>query len=436
MEEFKECSSSMHRGKSSPSPYPKDKVPVSLFRQDPQSPTSKICRTCWHCRQKDKELNGVRKNKRITLVNKQKEVALKTENPVLYCPGKFHDSSAQSIYPRNAVPIDHFRKEPGNIRSELWEWCKDCRSHNADKHHDHIIKRHIEADAKGIILCAICCRDITDNRVYNLDGTLSKSCSDCKEYTNKHASECRQEYNDIKLERIREHQCSCYRCKALYFKPSTESSLIINKIDTCLKEDGSRYCIINSIEYPVKYILDQCESQLELAVIELDHLTMIEQLDRKLIRSPEEYVPKKHNVSNLDSISDMRLESYKCQHLCCKCHLIVTMEREIGENYSTSSRASLNRRAKISYVNSFKCKGCVSCGLIDENLLRFFDMNHIAEKLNNIGTMVSDDSVSLEKLVGECKNCEVLCKFCHRVLTQKQKALGIFFSTKTAIEYL
>jgi hypothetical protein len=78
-------------------------------------------------------------------------------------------------------------------------------------------------------------------------------------------------------------------------------------------------------------------------------------------------------------------------------------------------------------VKSLKLAGCSSCGYLDSNLPRFFDMDHIdpANKIADLATMVNTKDYSLEDVIAECKKCRVLCKFCHKIHTKLQIAKGI-----------
>jgi hypothetical protein len=230
-------------------------------------------------------------------------------------------------------------------------------------------------------------------------------------------------YDTIRLELIEKYEVSCQRCCCLYFKPKGDE-LIVEQYSTYLKSDNKRYCIVGLQEYSVSHVLSNFRHLLELSIIEMDHLTMEEQLERKLIKSSDEYCPKKNMVSALKSEDAMRLEARKCQHLCMKCHLIITIEREIGL-YPGLTKGRISEQEKAAYVYKIKATGCVSCGLKDETLPRFFDMDHLGNKVDGISEMIKNPDVTLEDVIDETKKCRVLCKHCHRIHTMKQKVTGI-----------
>ena len=161
---------------------------------------------------------------------------------------------------------------------------------------------------------------------------------------------------------------------------------------------------------------------LEFRIIELDHLTEEEQRERKIIGPKDSFIRKKSCVSECDNEYTMREEAKITQNLCCKCHVIVTMRREKGGNQYYGKIL-----AKKNYVNSLKRKsGCEICGFLDENLLRYLEMDHIdpKQKINKIADMVQY-GYSLEELIEECKKCRVLCRFCHKIHTSEQRKQGI-----------
>ncbi len=262
-------------------------------------------------------------------------------------------------------------------------------------------------------------KDITDCRVVNRDGSVSKTCKECKVYCRQKKRELKAHYKGIIMDRIKKHEVSCVRCEKLYFVPETTESFIVQELDTYVR-DGQRYCIIDNLEHRASDMIAAYGEFLELDIIELDHLTMNEQLDREIIDDESEFAPKYDAVSALGNIQDMDFEAVGCQHLCCRCHVIVTIERQTGPQ-----KLSKLGNEKLQHMLFFKYLGCESCDYINPKLPRFFDMDHIDTKVETISRMVRDENVSLAQFKEECKKCRVLCRFCHKIRTRLQRKAGI-----------
>lgn len=400
--------------------YPKMLVPEKWMRKNPEDEKSEILKQCWQCRQIDKITCKEYNDRFKEHAAKQKELVLEGKSDIMYCPCKHHGNSVYSEYSRHEVPIDNFRKEPGDPHSGFFEYCIDCRTVNNYKcRTDHNIKL---SNAGDRLLCYNCLKDITYGGAFvKEDGSKSKRCIDCREYNMKHKAARKEVFKRIKLELIEKHETSCQRCKCLYFKPVSEDSLVVFRLDTYTKEGPERYVNFNGIEYKAKEMIEKAKYLLELSIIDMDHLTMKEQLERGIIKSENEFIPKKQNISTIHSEHAIRLEARKCQHLCRMCHVIVTISREIGETRHQGVRGQKQR-----YVNSLKINGCVSCGYKNEDVPRLFDMDHIETKSIEISRMIMSSAYSLNDIIEECKKCQVLCKHCHIVKTIRQMATKNF----------
>lgn len=226
-------------------------------------------------------------------------------------------------------------------------------------------------------------------------------------------------YKGIIMSRIKQHGASCMRCVKLYFAPASPESFIVQELDTYVR-DGQRYCVIDNLERRASDVIACHESSLELDIIELDHMTMHEQLDRGIIEDESKFFSKRNAVSALDNTQDMDYEAVGCQHLCCRCHVIVTVERQTGPQ-----KLSKLGHEKLNHMLFFKYMGCESCDYKNPHIPRFFDMDHVDTKVETISRMVRDETVSLEKFIEELKHCRVLCRFCHKIRTRLQRKAGI-----------
>ncbi len=242
---------------------------------------------------------------------------------------------------------------------------------------------------------------------------MSLQCTLCLNKQRSRYLRLKLEYEDLKLEMIKEQQCSCYICKSLYFKPN-ENSLIVPRIDTYLKKDKKRYFQYNGLEYSVN---DIKHHYLELSIIQFDHLTEEEQRNRGLLLPNEGFVPKRFNMARVTSTDIRKRESLKTQLLCIYCHIKQTIRRERGDRRKTNLA-----KQKISYINKLKENGCVSCGFKDLSCPRFFDMDHLAPevKIDSVGDMIDNPAFSLNDIILECSKCRVLCKHCHAMHTKNQ----------------
>jgi len=402
--------------------YPRDEVPTKLF----ETPNGKYYAQCSDCRLYNRQKTNKSYDKKKILAKIEKEIANSIDTEYSFCPYSGHTTIVKSFHPQNLVPIDFFRKEEGNTKSEFFDKCSDCREYLRKTRARFENNRLIEAHEMELYMCRSCSKLIkTDERALNLDDTLSSDCVPCK--TKKYIRDFNrlQVSNTIKHELIEKYECSCYECKCLYFKPK-DDSLIVQKILT-YEKFGERYALIDNEELLVKDIIKLYYKELEFRIIEFDHLPENDQRERGLLSPNEKFIPKKSCVSDQGSEASIRLESLKCQHLCILCHTIKTIEREKGESTKTGITKS-----KYNYVSKCKEKGCSSCGYINSNLVRFFDMDHIDinTKITEVGKMCREPFYSLDDVINECLKCRVLCRHCHKIHTDKQRKDGMFLPNK------
>ncbi len=220
---------------------------------------------------------------------------------------------------------------------------------------------------------------------------------------------------------FKKHQCSCQRCNCIFLQP-LESTYHHIELKTYLQND-QRYVIYKEKTYSVVDFLEIFKDILEYRIIELDHLTEKEQRERNIINSSESFIEKQGSVSKMQNEYSMRKEAKITQNLCCKCHLIVTIERE----KKIKQTMPLHIQNKKNYVNNLKKNGCSECHFKDDDLFRYLEFDHLdpMEKIDNISVMVLNYDYTLEQLIEECRKCRILCRSCHKIHTSYQKAQGI-----------
>jgi len=398
-------------------------VPVSEFRSVLGDPNTKLLKACISCRLYQKERDRKRHDKHSEIFQDRKTTALADKTGHMYCKGDVHLAACSSLYPRERVPIELFRKVPNDPKSALFKSCLYCRQYSRITDNDLLQRKRGSALTNNKSLCERCWKEFEKfDMAKNINGTLSSQCIDCQSRAISRCKELAGLRDKIKYEFMEKYQCSCQKCKGLYFSP-IDDSLVSIRLQTYLKDDGLRYISYMGMELSVKTCLVACKHLLEFDVIDMDHLTETEQRERGLLMPDEPYVPKTGGLSELYSEDLMRLEARKLQNLCVRCHVEETVRRETLVGPTTKLA-----KIKKDYVNSLKSQGCSSCGYCDPQLLRFFDMDHLdpTTKIDNVSTMVHDKNRTLQDVIVECWKCRVLCRHCHRINFRKQSEMGLF----------
>jgi len=222
------------------------------------------------------------------------------------------------------------------------------------------------------------------------------------------------------------YEASCQKCNCIYLK-NGDSALCLK---TYFTKKGHRIKY-NGETFDVEEFINEHINDLELAVIEFDHLTEEEQRERGLLGPNEKYIPKKNNVSELGSETAMRLEALKTQNVCMRCHLEETIFREAGQY---ASKYTYTERAKKAFVDEYKRNlgGCSICEYVNDDLLRFFHMDHFdpENKVKEISRMVKSPRYTLDDVKIELEKCRMLCAHCHAIHTRKQVESGIIQKKK------
>jgi len=417
---FVRCTGGNHGMECVGSIYPKDRVPEHLFRKDPKNSNSKLYKQCWDCRNYQRKGRLKLKN----AVNKQKSEVLYQQRKYLHCQSNSHNVSG-SPYNKTEVPIEKFINKES--KDTFYNYCEDCRNYKSLTLKEWRSKTvmSIESD---LFFCLACNNKKPINEMYvKKNGQMSKNCLKCKDLKKKWSKNGtdaqKANYKTILYNRIKEDQSCCVRCKCIFLTP-LNNTIIVRKYETYLKEDGLRYFNYEMKEYSVMFLIENYKESIELSAIQLDHMTEFELREKEILKEDEIYIPKINSVSAIRSIKTQNLESMKTQHLCLKCHLEVTIEREKG-TYKIKNPLKL---CKFEYVNGIKLGGCISCGYKNENLLRFFDMDHLDPKIkvSTVSQMVQNKNYTLQDVILECYKCRVLCKFCHSIHTSIQRKSGMF----------
>ena len=242
---FKVCSSANHYKASIGSPYPANKVPADLFKKYLDKTDSSMCAHCWHCREYQK---NNRKQLKIKMEEKKKE----KKTVFLTCQSNSHNVSG-SIYKKDDVPIENFRKEYSKNDSDLYSYCIDCRNYKAKNlkvwRDDRIIR-------ENFFFCYECNHEMPiSERALNLDNSPSSVCMKCKQlkkiYARKYTESAKNRYKMLLLKRIKENECSCMKCKCLFFQPENHGSLIPVVMQTYTKNDNTRYINFEGFEFSV-----------------------------------------------------------------------------------------------------------------------------------------------------------------------------------------
>jgi hypothetical protein len=400
-------------------PYPISEIPLKWFRTDPENPNSKDCKSCWYCRLYTRKVT-----KGVNDRYKEKSDKIKLLVPVGkaeygFCSFSGHEGIVGSKYRRSEVPITMFLKDPLDLKSEIYERCCDCRHYVSTNALERSSSIKDIAKSKGQHICGLCYKEISIlNRAYNIDGTLSVKCIPCQTSANLRYPKRQAILKDIIWELIAKYECSCQRCKCIYLK-ADPTNLVVVRIETFAFE-GSRYFQYNGRSHRVLDILTECKHLFELAIIDMDHLSEVEQREQHILSPDEAFIPKRNCMSLLSSEFDLRREALKCQNLCVHCHVEVTVGREKG---STSKGL---RTLKLSYTNKIKEAGCTSCGFKDIKYLRKFHLDHIDpnSKILCVSDMIHGSlggDYSFEDVVNECSKCRVLCSHCHRIHSRNQR---------------
>ena len=397
------------------SKYIRERVPLEEFRKSPENPTD-LHDTCSCCREYARNM-GQKRRKKLSELNQNR-----TDQYFKACQSLFHDTPGVCPdYPRERVPIEMFAYKSKNKKDES-NSCICCREFRDARVKSYTEKYKKETEKNGKFYCLCCNKKVEAiKQAINLDGSKNNYCIECRgkknEYGAKHTAHMKNVFRTIQKEFMEVNECSCERCKCILVKPEDGGKYVV-ELPT-YEEDDIRLVIYKGEVHTAADFIQEYEDILEFRTMEFDHLTEAEQRERGIIGDGEEYIRKKNCVSAMQNEYSMRKESEITQQLCCKCHLIVTIERELGNKW-----LSPEGKKKLEYANNLKKEfGCEVCKFKDDSLLRYLEFDHLfpADKIDCISRMVQDDKYTLENLIEECKKCRILCRSCHKIHSDHQR---------------
>jgi len=420
MEDCKTCTFPEHHKTNSL--YPKNKVPISEFMKTYNNGSVKIFMRCSSCRYYKSMPKDIGYNHKLKYLDIKEHV---NNNPHLYIYTKVCVCSSHlkySIHPKLTVPIHLFRENVHDINSKLYNNCLDCRENRMLL--DKIVKKKkVMIVIDNMFWCKCCSRHKINDERYICNDIIYNTCMECIRQRKKAYKKKKLTYNNIKHETILNNGSSCEKCQCIFIKNLNNEFHLI-KIKVFIR-DGVKKLMYNNIEYDAFEFIKKYKNELEIEILEFDHLTEQEQRERGKLTENDVYVPKKGNVSQLGSERLIRYEVVKCQLVCHECHVYDTISREKIDKRKKSGV----RKLKYDYVVSIKNRGCTLCGYINTDLPRFFDMDHInpQDKYKGIAILTEDINCDFLTFKNECYKCRVLCRYCHIIHTRNQIYNGVKF---------
>ncbi len=338
---------------------------------------------------------------------------------MIVCPCKRHHLASK--YPYDQVPIQLFKQFPDRKNTPILITCIDCRDYFNKQRNDLNKKSKEYCQENNIILCSRCNNVINElNITYNINGEVGSQCTLCKNKYKEYCEKSKIVRNEIKYELIEEHQCSCELCQSIFIIEEQNLSVVV-EIPTYIIDDV-RLCDYKGKIYTSLEFIHQFKNQLIYGILEYDHLLEHEQRESGILLEGDIYEPKIKNVSDYRSKENIKHEGGKCKLLCSRCHMIETIKRQDGK-----FNLCILERSKRNYIRELKKTGCINCLYVNEDLLRFFNFDHLdpSIKIADICVMMRDNNCTFDEMIEEIKKTQILCRFCHYIVTQKQIKEGL-----------
>lgn len=286
------------------------------------------------------------------------------------------------------------------------KWCFACRTKKAARRK----KRKKDQLAQMDDTMAICsqCEKIVqkDRMMVRHDGKLATTCIACEKSVSKSALEAwgrtKDELREQKHRHIRNNGASCKRCNCFFVTVGEQ----VQKIEIV---EGR--LVYNGVAYDVPTFLAEHIDELELVILDFDHL-------------PEHTKTKR--VSGMPR-GLLGKESDICQLVCCKCHVVITRERQVAARGTTPRPyvpPSVIDRVKMVNDRKIALGGCCICHELNMDYIEWIHFDHInpSTKISNISAMILRNTVP--ELLSETEECRPLCMFCHRLHTRLQFERG------------
>lgn len=394
-----------------------------------------------------------------------------------------------SIYPRDAVPLIKFLKDPNVATSAILSTCLDCRRYKSTvtkRYYGRLKKK--SADSKSEFSLIATCqhtghsrysihpRDAVPIELFrmiedNPKSHLAKMCKDCRTELARIGRE-----KTIRLEERAKDQnkFACSGCHHIVDLDQRASNLDGTLATVCLKcKDRERMRrketaeLFNTLrcEFMLKYqsscfkcnrlyIYDNSSDTLfQFETSERDGARYVEIAGEELkvvdvIVNTPEYLELE--ILHFDHLTEAEqrergllkpdepfipkylelsaIASEKTLRLeSLKCQLLCA-RCHVEETIARENPDVVKYPTdKQKYIDSIKIKGCGKCGYQNTSLLRFFHMDHLdpATKINKVSSMVNDKDYSMQDVIDECDKCRVLCAHCHIIHTRNQRKAGI-----------
>jgi hypothetical protein len=403
------------------SPFPKDRVPLSLFEKMRLDGSIRITMMCEHCRVTTAVLGANKKENKRRALNAPEPIPIEidpTAEKTLVCGEHSHDSFG-SPHPRKSVPEFLFRTVEDDPTSRLTKTCKPCRLKKCAIEAARKEQRMKAAVSDTQQVCPQCLKIVekTDMSIL-LSGEIGRECKSC------HGKGIRESANRTaarhakKLERIIKTECSCERCRIILLKPLVAGSTIVRRMEVVYG-----FVVYNGERMDVRLFLRDYKDLCDLSTLEWDH---IDQATFEDMFPDKIFVPKTKGALHADIAVHDR-ETEKCQQLCSLCHVIVTIERR-EKSGKQQQLKNLYAQEKKDFVDLDKirigeCQLC-SCWLPD--CLTYYEYDHLdpLTKVACISQMISNSKYSLDDIKTELSGCRLLCRGCHRIHTAMQRADG------------
>ena len=371
---------------------------------------------CETCRKTSRDRqNGLkaRRRKLNPLLVKSERTKLAKTLKDLPCLHQSHKHFG-SIYDKDKVPVENFL--PKNRRLDVHSSCIDCRNCLNDN------RRRILKDAsdKNILICNDCLhhKESINDMGINRDGTISKSCKQCKERDFRWEAFRKENLKKIKFVHIIDNESCCKVCGIVVLMNPEQQ--IPTYIKTFL-EDGIRKLIYEDKIFESKSFIENNKDIVAFNLSEFDHLPEDEQ-----ILTGRPYEEKVCAVRYLSTYSSMKIEADKCALICKLCHRLETVRRS-GHNTIYMPR----RIAAYSLLREVKLKGCQLCKYKNKDCPSYFHFDHIdpTQKNYEISAMIRDN-MPIEEIKEELKLVRILCANCHYLRTMEQHRNGDFLHLK------